>query len=80
MLNVIADLSPHNDPVDFAQVAQSGLLGVVHKATEGLADVDPTSHARRPLAQGAGLLWGVPTLAAAAGRPRASTFWPPWAP
>jgi lysozyme len=58
MLNVIADLSHYNSPVDFTAAAQGGLLGVVHKATQGLLDVDPTYAERRPLAQAAGLLWG----------------------
>jgi lysozyme len=58
MLNVVIDLSHYNEPGNFKEVAASGILGVVHKATENLADVDPTYAARRPLAQAAGLLWG----------------------
>jgi lysozyme len=58
MLNVIADLSHYNAPVDFTAAARGGLLGVVHKATQGLSDVDPTYAERRPQAQAAGLLWG----------------------
>lgn len=58
MLNVIADLSHFNSPVDFAAAARGGLLGVVHKATQGLLEVDPTYAERRPQAEAAGLLWG----------------------
>lgn len=58
MLNAIVDLSHYNSPVNFSQAKQGGLLGVVHKATQGLAETDPQYAARRPLAQAAGLLWG----------------------
>ena len=57
-VNAVIDLSHYNAQVDFDQAAQAGLIGVIHKATEGLAYVDPTYAARRPQAEGAGLLWG----------------------
>lgn len=58
MLNNFVDLSHYNDPVNFTEAAQGGLLGVVHKATQGLAECDPLYASRQPLAQSAGLLWG----------------------
>jgi lysozyme len=58
MLNVIVDLSHYNDPVNFTQVAQGGLMGVVHKVTQGLTECDPLYTERQPLAQATGLLWG----------------------
>ncbi len=58
MLNEVIDLSHYNNPVDFTQAAASGLLGVVHKATEGLLTIDAKYTERRPLAHAAGLLWG----------------------
>jgi lysozyme len=58
MLNVIVDLSHHNNPVNFTEAVQGGLVGVVHKATQGLAEYDPCYAERRPIAQSVGLLWG----------------------
>jgi len=57
MLNVVVDLSHYNN-VNFAEAAQGGLQGVVHKATQGLTEVDPLFASRWPLARAAGLLWG----------------------
>jgi lysozyme len=58
MLNAVVDLSHFNSPVNFSEARQGGLLGVVHKATQGLLEADPDYAARRPLALAAGLLWG----------------------
>jgi len=58
MLNAVVDLSHYNHPVDFVEAAAGGILGVVHKATEGLENIDPMYAERRPLAQSVGLLWG----------------------
>jgi lysozyme len=58
MLNAVIDLSHYNDPVNFEAAAADGLLGVVHKATEGLANSDLRYAERRPLAQSVGLFWG----------------------
>jgi lysozyme len=57
-LNVIVDISHHNGNVDFAALKAAGILGVIHKATQGTTDVDPTYTAHRTAAQNAGLLWG----------------------
>ncbi|HYD04571.1 MAG TPA: glycoside hydrolase family 25 protein [Reyranella sp.] len=43
---------------DFRLVRQSGILGVIHKASEGGDYADPECAVRRPQAEAAGLLWG----------------------
>lgn len=49
----------HGDTVtSFAQAYAFGIRGVIHKATEGGAIVDPAYAARRKLAAAAGMLWG----------------------
>jgi lysozyme len=57
-LNAVVDISHHNGHVDFAALKAAGILGVVHKATQGSTDVDPTYGVHRTAAQNAGLLWG----------------------
>lgn len=53
------DLSHHNTiPSSLEPAAGAGILGVVHKATEGSSMVDDKLEARRHLALDAGLLWG----------------------
>jgi lysozyme len=56
--NVVIDLSHHNEKVDFAKVKADGIVGVIHKATQGLTYVDKTYATRRRAALEAGLLWG----------------------
>jgi lysozyme len=58
MLNVVVDLSHHNTVSSFDVVKQQGIVGVIHKATQGTSIVDAMYHARRELALSAGLLWG----------------------
>jgi lysozyme len=49
----------HGDPVlDFAKVKAAGIVGVIHKASQGGAVVDQGYAARRKLALAAGLKWG----------------------
>ena len=57
-INVVADLSHHNETVDFGKMKAAGIVGVIHKATQGLTYVDETYASRRAQAQDAGLLWG----------------------
>lgn len=57
-LNVIVDLSRDDPHVDFAAVAKAGIVGVIHKASEGVGYVDPLYAKRAPLARAAGLYWG----------------------
>jgi lysozyme len=53
------DLSHHNAiPSSLEPAAASGILGVIHKASEGWSMVDDKLAARRHLALEAGLLWG----------------------
>lgn len=43
---------------DFAAAFGAGIRGIIHKATEGLTDVDARYHAREAAAREAGMLWG----------------------
>jgi lysozyme len=45
------------DPIDWQAVRASGVVGVIHKATEGESYVDPTLHKHAYEAHGAGLAW-----------------------
>ena len=57
-LNAVVDISHHNGDIDL-QIAQGdGIIGVIHKATQGTTDVDPMYVTNRGKAQAAGLLWG----------------------
>jgi len=57
-LNVVIDLSHHNAPVDFFRAKQAGILGVIHKASQGLMEIDPQYMPRRTVAGRLNLLWG----------------------
>ncbi len=57
-LNVVVDLSHHNASVDFVRAGSAGILGVIHKATQGTHFTDARYTERRPLAAAAGLMWG----------------------
>jgi lysozyme len=57
-LNVVVDLSHFNGNVDLAQAKASGVVGIIHKATQGLSYSDPMYAVNRAKAQAAGLLWG----------------------
>ena len=39
-LNAVIDLSHHNGKVDFAKAKADGIVGAIHKATEGLTFAD----------------------------------------
>lgn len=54
---VIIDLSHHNTVTDFAAVKRAGVIGIIHKATEGTSFVDKTFATRRTQANAAGLKW-----------------------
>lgn len=59
MLNcLVVDLSHHNTVTSFERLYAAGVRGVIHKATQGINDVDPTYKERRQAALNAGLLWG----------------------
>ncbi len=57
-LNVVVDLSHHNSEVSFAKAKKAGILGVIHKATQGTLYVDPVYQTNRAKAKKLGLLWG----------------------
>jgi lysozyme len=58
MINVVVDLSHFNNVSSFETVKADGIVGVMHKATEGTSFKDPLYEERRTAALGAGLLWG----------------------
>lgn len=57
MNTYVADMN-HNNPVEFAKLAKSGCVGVIHKATQGLSFTDNQYAIRRALAEEHGLEWG----------------------
>jgi len=58
LLNGVIDLSHHNTVTSFADIKGAGVLGVIHKATQGTSFVDANYDANRAGARAAGLLWG----------------------
>ena len=59
MLNTIVDLSHYNgNNLDFAAAAESGIDAIIHKATQGLAFIDPRHAINRDAARAVGLLVG----------------------
>ena len=57
--NCIIDLSHHNgDAHDFARTRTEGIVGVIHKASQGLSLGDAMYGRNRAAAVEAGLLWG----------------------
>ena len=54
----VVDLSHHNGTVNLQQAAADGLVGVIHKASQGVDYADPTYVGNRAQARAAGLLWG----------------------
>jgi lysozyme len=58
LMNAIVDLSHHNTVTSLEDARQEGILGVLHKATEGTHFVDAKYLERRARARSAGLLWG----------------------
>lgn len=57
-IDAVIDISRGVQVSDFRRVKQSGILGVIHKASEGSDYPDTACAARRPAAEAAGLLWG----------------------
>ncbi len=58
MINAVIDLSHHNQVSSFAAAADAGVIGVIHKATQGFSYKDPTFDDHRTRARQAGLLFG----------------------
>jgi lysozyme len=57
-INVVVDLSHFNTVSSFETVKGDGIVGVLHKATQGTSIIDPKYHERKPAALAAGLWWG----------------------
>lgn len=55
---VVIDIYHGDVVVDFAKVKASGIVGVIHKATQGSAIIDHAYASRRKSALAAGLIWG----------------------
>ncbi len=57
-INVVIDISHHQEKVDFDKIISDGIVGVIHKATQGLTFTDKVYARRKDQALRAGLLWG----------------------
>lgn len=57
-LNVVVDISHHNGDVDLLLAKADGIFGVIQKATQGTAYIDPMYKLNKQRATEAGLLWG----------------------
>jgi len=55
---MVIDLSHYNTVTSFAQVKQAGIVGVIHKATEGTTSTDPKHDERYQQVIDADLKWG----------------------
>lgn len=55
---LVIDIYHGDNVVDFAAVRASGIIGVIHKASQGAGIVDLSYVRRRAMARAAGLLWG----------------------
>jgi lysozyme len=53
----VIDVSHHQTVTDWTAVKNAGVLGVIHKATEGETYFDPTYQSHRKGAEAAGLKW-----------------------
>jgi lysozyme len=58
MLNALVDISHYNTISNISEVKQAGILGIIHKATQGMSYKDPTFSANRKRIQDAGFLFG----------------------
>jgi lysozyme len=57
-LDVVIDVSHHNGNIDFKAVKNSGIVAVIHKATQGLHHVDDMYAHNKAAANAQGLLVG----------------------
>ena len=59
MINlIVVDLYHGDEVASFAEAAQAGIRGIIHKASQGADVTDPRYAERRVAAREAGLLWG----------------------
>jgi len=56
--NVVIDISHNNGNVNLQNAKSAGILGIIHKATQGSAFADPKYQSNLQQAQSLGLLWG----------------------
>lgn len=56
--NAVIDISHYNGTIDLKNAQQSGILGIIHKATQGSSFTDPNYQNNFQQAQALGLLWG----------------------
>jgi lysozyme len=54
----VIDISHHNEVVDLKKAKDFGIIGIIHKASEGDYSVDQKYASRRVLAKQQGMLWG----------------------
>ena len=59
---IVADIA-HFNPVNFSAVKQSGIVGIIHKATQGVGMTDQMYARRRFTALSVELLWGAYSFA-----------------
>src|SRR5437667_9726212 len=57
-INVVVDISHHNGNVDLGKAQAAGIVGVIHKATQGTSMTDNMYDQNRQQAVAAGLRWG----------------------
>jgi lysozyme len=58
MMPTVIDLYHGDIVTDFAALKAAGIVGVIHKCTQGAGYADPAYSPRRKMATDAGLLWG----------------------
>ena len=58
MTNNVIDISHWEEPIDFNKVSDAGVIGVIAKATQGAASVDPAYAKFKKNAASQGFLWG----------------------
>lgn len=62
----VLDISHHNNITDYDRLREEGIVGIIHKSTQGTNFVDSMYLMRRERALKAGLLWGAYHFATAA--------------
>ncbi|WP_254229482.1 glycoside hydrolase family 25 protein [Wolbachia pipientis] len=58
LINAVIDLSHWNQEIDFRLTKEDGIVGIIHKATQGVKYVDPEYTKRKKAAEKEELLWG----------------------
>lgn len=58
LINAVIDLSHWNQDIDFRLTKENGIVGIIHKATQGVKYVDPEYTKRKKAAEKEELLWG----------------------